>query len=265
MSDRSWTTPDPALAQRLKDLGAFVSLPPTPDIASAVVARLGARSSAASLQQPLARPRPRIGWAFALAIVALLVIVAVAIAFAALIGGVHLLRVHGSPPPLPSAVVSARAFGAPSSLEAARDALGFDLRLPTIDGLESPDHVYLAPDRPTGGSTALVYLDRPDYPADASGIGLVITEFRAHIEPEVFDKLIHGGTRVEPTTVNGLPAYWIAGGRHYLFYRDATGQIVDETVRLVGDTLIWEASGVTLRIEGAPSLEAARRVAGSMR
>jgi hypothetical protein len=41
--------------------------------------------------------------------------------------------------------------------------------------------------------------------------------------------------------------------------------MVDETLRLVGDTLVWEASGLTLRVEGAPSLEAALRVAASLR
>ena len=70
--------------------------------------------------------------------------------------------------------------------------------------------------------------------------------------------------RVERTTVGGAPAYWVAGGEHFFFYRDTNGHLDQETIRLVGDTLIWESNGLTLRIEGAPSLDAARAVAESL-
>ena len=47
-------------------------------------------------------------------------------------------------------------------------------------------------------------------------------------------------------------------------YRDATGPEVQELTRLVGDTLVWERDGVTLRLEGAASLDQALVVAESM-
>ncbi len=50
-----------------------------------------------------------------------------------------------------------------------------------------------------------------------------------------------------------------------MFCRDASGRLVEETMRLVGDTLIWESMGLTLRVEGARSLEVARRIAASLR
>jgi hypothetical protein len=50
-----------------------------------------------------------------------------------------------------------------------------------------------------------------------------------------------------------------------MFYRDASGRVVEETMRLVGDTLIRESMGLTLRGEGARSLEVARRIAASLR
>ena len=105
---------------------------------------------------------------------------------------------------------------------------------------------------------ALVYGDRPGFPADAkSGIGVLITEFRADIGPDSFEKLIQQGVRVEEVTVNGTTGYWVAGGNHYYFYRNADGE--------VGDTLIWEEDGLTLRIEGAPSLAAAQELAAALR
>jgi hypothetical protein len=113
---------------------------------------------------------------------------------------------------------------------------------------------------------ALVYGDRSGFPADAkSGIGVLITEFRADIGPESFEKLIQQGVRVEEVSVNGTTGYWVAGGNHYYFYRNADGEVVDGTLRLVGDTLIWEEDGLTLRIEGAPSLAAAQELAAALR
>ncbi|HYN64560.1 MAG TPA: hypothetical protein VES36_08150, partial [Candidatus Limnocylindrales bacterium] len=57
---------------------------------------------------------------------------------------------------------------------------------------------------------------------------------------------------------------WIEGGEHYFFFRDANGQVLDATIRLVGTTLMWERDGLTVRIEGAPSLPDAVRIAESM-
>jgi hypothetical protein len=56
----------------------------------------------------------------------------------------------------------------------------------------------------------------------------------------------------------------VAGGDHFFFYRDETGRMVDTTLRLAGDTLIWEEAGVTHRVEGAPTLADALRVAESI-
>ena len=64
--------------------------------------------------------------------------------------------------------------------------------------------------------------------------------------------------------VGEADAWWIAGGDHFFFYRDAQGNVVDTTLRLADNTLIWEEAGVTHRVEGAPSLAAAIRVAESL-
>ena len=64
--------------------------------------------------------------------------------------------------------------------------------------------------------------------------------------------------------MSAAAGYWLEGGEHLLIYRDASGLEVPELTRLVGDTLIWEQHGLTLRLEGAPSLEDALRVAESI-
>lgn len=87
-----------------------------------------------------------------------------------------------------------------------------------------------------------------------------MTQFRADIGPEVFEKLVYSGVRVRATQVGDQHAWWVAGGEHFFFYRDPTGHIVDSTIRLAGE----EEAGVTHRVEGAPSLEDAIRVAESL-
>jgi hypothetical protein len=245
------------LEQELDLLRPAVALPPTPDIAEAVIEHLRGTAVAA---------RPRRPWlAFGLAVVALLVFAAAAAAIAWAIGGVRLTFTEATPSPAPSVVAPGRVPGAAVSLAEARSAVDFPILLPELDGLGPPDAVRLDRRRPSGGSVALIYGARPGYPADAAGGGLVITEFRADIGPEVFEKLVHSGVRVDETSVAGGPAYWVSGGAHFFFYRDASGRMVDETMRLVGDTLIWESMGLTLRVEGAQSLEVARRIAASLR
>lgn len=248
-----------SLEDELRALGGWVVLPPTPAIAEAVGQALAGRRGRASAP---------VGFRWlsvVLAVVALLALAAAAVAIAWVMGGVRLTFTDATPSVLPA---SASIRGVPGSravsLAEARGLVGFPIQVPRLAALAAPDRVLVDTQRPTGGSVTLAYAARPGYPAGRDGSGLLITEFRADISPEVFDKLITTGVRVERTTVNALPAFWVAGGNHFFFYRDANGRLDQETIRLVGDTLIWESSGLTLRVEGAPSLDAARAVAGSL-
>jgi hypothetical protein len=209
----------------------------------------------------------RLGRGLAFALIALLIVAAAAVAFGIVIGGLRITFAPGTPPPLPSGIVRERAFGREVDLDAARDRAGFQLVTPGLPALGDPDHVFYN-DFPAGGTVALVWGSRDGYPVDATtGVGVVLTEFKATVERDVWEKMIFGDTAVTVTrtVVNGQPAYWIAGGYHSFFYRDADGRRVDATLRLVGSTLIWLQDGLLLRIEGAPNLEAAAAIARSLR
>jgi hypothetical protein len=66
--------------------------------------------------------------------------------------------------------------------------------------------------------------------------------------------------------VRGATGLWITGARHEFFYRDpATDQIVTRSRRLAGNVLIWEAGGVTYRLEGARTVADARAVARNLK
>ena len=248
---------DNRLDERLLDLGGAIAYPPTPPLAAMVADRL---------RQParrwgLARP---IGRGMALAVAATVLLVGIAAAFGFGVGGLRLTFGPASFSPAPSFLVGP-GLGAPTSLAEARANVEFALRVPGLSGLGDPDLVYLA-DPPAGGAVTLLYGQRAGFPTDPrTGIGLIVTQFRADIGPEIFEKLIDAGVRVTATEVNGGGGWWIAGGDHFFFYRDADGRVVDTTLRLAGDTLIWEEDGVTHRVEGAPSLADAIRVAESLR
>ena len=252
---------DRALEAALADLAGSLQLPPTPQLATAVA--MAIRSEPARRSWSFGRPLRR---GLGLGLVAALLVVGVAAAIGFALGGLRIT--FGGPSPgtaIPEEVVIERAFGDPVRLDQLTGRLAFDPVAPTLDELGAPDHAYVA-EPPSGGSLALIWGDRPGFAADdQSGIGVVLTEFRADIGPETFEKMVSSGVRVEPVTVNGALGYWIEGGEHFFFYRDADGEVVDDTLRLVGTALVWERDGLTLRIEGAPDLAAALRVAESLR
>jgi hypothetical protein len=112
---------------------------------------------------------------------------------------------------------------------------------------------------------ALAWGARPGLPADpASGLGVVVTEFRAEITPGTFTKVLYEGALLQQTSVSGNPAYWIAGGEHFFFFRRPNEQPLEATIRMVGTTLVWEQNGLTLRIEGVRDLAEAIRIGESM-
>ncbi|TMB56853.1 MAG: hypothetical protein E6J47_03940 [Chloroflexi bacterium] len=248
------------LEMRLAELSAFIDVPAAPPLASAVADRLRAE---AGLRPSWRWPLPSVGRGTALAVAATLLLVSAVAAIGIALGGLRLIFNPESLPPLPS-IPNQPGIGQQTTLDAARSSVGFVLRVPTVSALGEPDQVYVM-EPPAGGAVTLVYGARPGYPLQPDRMyGLVLTQFRADIQAENFEKLIMEGVRITHTNVHGLPAYWVAGGEHFFFYRDATGQIVNTTLRLVGDTLIWEEDGVTHRVEGAPSLQAAIAVAESL-
>jgi hypothetical protein len=261
MSDRFTPTGDASLEVALADLSTAIRFPATPELAVAVVAQIHAPSR--SWRARIFPGGRSFGRSLVLGGVAVLLVAGVAGAIGIGIGAIHIRFADGSPLPTPIASVPNRGYGEPTTLAAAEAAVPFTIRVPTDPALGEPDAVYLAA-VPQGGMVTMAWSDRPGYPAAADGVGVVATEFLADIGPETFEKMIMEGTRVEAVTVNGQPGWWVEGGFHAFFYRDADGQMVDTSLRLVGSALIWEEAGLALRVEGAPDLDSAMRVAASL-
>ncbi len=172
--------------------------------------------------------------------------------------------------PLPAIVATpatpgaALALGDPVTLAQAQTQLTHPLLVPSLPELGEPDAVYLQQNVP-GGEVSLLYGVRDGLPKTAQpGVGLLVSEFRGEIEPAFFGKVLPAGTRLEPVVVNGGRGWWIEGAPHLIFYRDASGQVHDEQLRLAGNTLLWEQDGLTLRLESALTKDAALRIAASV-
>ena len=135
----------------------------------------------------------------------------------------------------------------------------------SLAAFATPDAVYLS--QSTAGSfVTFVYAPRADLPpTSVEGVGLLLTQFRGELAPEFVGKMLGPGTTVTELRVGTGRALWIAGAPHVLLYRDAQGNVRDDTLRLAGNTLLWERDGVLLRIESALSQDQAVRIAESVR
>ena len=273
---------DDALEQALRDLGAHVAFPPTPDLASAVSRRIADQSQGGWRGLVARWPATGLaGWAPAglavrrsvvLAILALLLLVGAAIGLGLGLRGLRIIPVSTLPPTSTPSVVpggglgSGLGLGEMSTLETARSAVPFAIRLPTTRGFGTPDAVYVGRE-PGGARVELVYRERAGLPgAGSSGVGLLVTQFRGQTNETLMEKMLGPGTQLELVQVDGLRGYWISGRPHVLLYRrPGSGDIDEVASRLVGNALIWERDGVVYRIEGALARADAIRIAESLR
>jgi hypothetical protein len=249
------------LQAELSDLAAAVAFPPTPDLTSGVAARLRA---------PRVVPFQR-SFRRSLLLAALLALLVVGAAFA-LRYGLELLSIERGP--VPSAVPTAShspgdlgaglELGERLSLDEILDEADFVVRVP--DALGLPDAVYLG--RALRGQVAFVYAPRADLPASEllGGAGLLITQNQGRADEGLAHKIVStSDATVRQVVVDGAPGLWISGAPHIFWYLAPDGEFIDQSGRLVGDTLAWERDGVLYRIEGAISLERAMAIAISMR
>lgn len=156
-----------------------------------------------------------------------------------------------TPLPEPARLISVDRLAGETTLDAARSRLDFPILLPILPAdLGPPDHVFIQ-DR--GHMLILVWMDQKDpekvrLSLHEIGPGSVLIN---KYEPRV----------LEQTSVNGAPAAWVEGP----YVLEMTGGDLDMRRLVEGSTLIWEADGITYRIESDLTLEEAMRIAESLR
>ena len=177
------------------------------------------------------------------------------------IPGVQIYQVPQSPTARPNA--SAPTFAGQrvaTAAEASRIA-GFTVRTPAALGEPSAIYVETAPVRVT-----IVYASVKGIPVSAqAGVSAIVVEFKGTIETQIMAKAIGPGTSLDAVPLGSGVAYYLSGQPHQFFFRDPAGNLQPETLRLAGNTLLWEQDGYTYRLEAQVSRDEAVRIASSFR
>lgn len=241
---------DAELEAALRDIGARLRAPEGAHLASRVRARIAERPGP-----------PRRPWLVALAPAALTVLVIGAGATAA-----EVIRLRG-----------VDVFRVPAVSAPARQPLDVGDRVPldaaraAAQPLVSSDPVFARPDEvylrrgPAGEQVYYAYHPRSGLPAGPTGYGALVGQFVASLDASLIGKGVGPGTKVENVVVGGAPGIWIEGEAHFFFYRDARGDIHQESLRLAGNTLLWEHGGRLVRLEAQVSRARALEIATSFR
>jgi hypothetical protein len=232
------------LEVQLRDLATGIAFPETPDVASAVRARLQAPRRWRPSRRSLAI-------ALAVVVVATAGVLAVPSARTAIlewlgIRGVRFEFVDKLPP---RAVTGNLDLGDQTTLAVARRSAAFDVVAPPGD-LGRPLVYFRVP--PAGGMVSFLYGKR-------GSIRLVISEFRGDYRP-FLQKTLSNTTAAVPSTVDGRPAIWLEGP-HVVEYADDTGVFQSDLVRIADRVLLWRHGDLTFRLEGDLTREQAIEIA----
>jgi len=268
---------DEQLGAALVTLGAQLDYP-VPDVTATVVARLSAGPVRGAVPRRLAPRVPRPGILERLlpsrpvrrvAILALALLVLLSGAAVAGRLGVPGLRIifrpHATTPlPSPPPMGTHLFLGHRTTLEQARGQVSFPVEVPHGTHF-GPAEVYVSVE-PTGGRVSLVYRARPGLPAGTfTGVGALITEFKGGVNTVFVKKVIGGGGHVDFVQVRAEPAFWFSGPPHELEFVDEHGRSFTDSVRLAGNTLVWQHGDLTLRLECRCSEQKAVAIASSVR
>ena len=228
------------LERRLAELGGELAYPQTPRFDHAYDLRRAWR--------PRWRP-------LAIALAAVVVIAAGVLAFSpgARSAFLEIFHIRGatveSVETLPKVPVQRFDFGERVRRAEAERRAGFEL----VD-VGKPDAIFVR----RGNVVSLVYgsVEEPR---------LVLTELRGSVWGGFVKKAAGPGTRVEEVDVDGEPGLFVSGHEHYVMFRNANGQINDETTYLAGTVLLWNRGPLLLRLEADVTRQEALDLARSVK
>jgi hypothetical protein len=265
--------PDRELERELRELGALIDYPPTPDVAHAARNLLDEEED--SRPQRFRMVFPKMRWAAVAA--AFVLVVAVPTLSPSLratvsdwfvaediqsaggpavdAGSSERQSEAGAPGSKSgtSPALAPRFLGKRISLREARATMDGALLMPRKLGLGKPDEVYAGG---PSGKEGVVFVYREGLPPlGDTGISLVLTEVPGNLEPAYLRGKTTVGSELETVSVDGGPGYWSAAGR--------IPSAMD--TRLPGPVLLWEQGGVALRLEADVQKEQAVRIAESVR
>jgi len=275
---RTPMSPDGTLEDGLRRLGADLVIPAGSGMEALVRARLVAagRHGRPGRWRGWLAGGPRVGRVAVLA--ASLVLLVAAVAGAATLGLPGLRIVFGpvetpvaasGPAASPGATTprplgDGLGLGSTAPLEGLDAIAGFHVAIPTGPRLGAPARAWWDPTL-GHGQIALVWASGAGVPPiDGSGIGAILTESPGRTDEGFVQKVLGPGSTLEPVTVGGAPGFWISGEPHEFLYLTPDGEVVQDSRRVVGDTLTWWVDGILYRFESGLGRDASIRVATSL-
>ena len=258
--------PDRELERELRELGAIIHYPPTPDVARA--ARNVLEEEANDQPRRFRGAFPAMRWAAVAVFVLVVAVPTLSPGLRATISDWFVAEYNqsatgpavdaGSPERQSEAGAPAtgeskseesqapRFSGERITLREARARMEGALLLPRTPKLGKPDEIYaLGTSRKDG--VVLIYRDGLP-PLGDTGLSLVLTETPGDMEPAYLRGKTTIGSELERVSVNGGPGYWRSAG-----------------YRLPGNVLLWKQGGVALRLQANVQKEQAIRIAESVR
>jgi hypothetical protein len=279
----SGPVPSAALERLLAQTGSAVEYPQLPDLSLAVGRRLreaptpsrwspeAVRSRLRSAIRPVLRP----AWQpVAVALVVLIALLSGTLVLSpgarrAVAGwlGLRGVRIEVTPSPSASPLPLGNNLnlGEQVTLAQAKGRVPFRILIPHAPDLGPPDAVYLR----TGNfaeQVTMLWRAGPGLPRAAhTGVGLLLTQFRATMDVDLIKKVTSEATTLEGVRVNGGQGFWIAGAPYQILLVNSDGGIVPDSIRLAGNVLLWEQGDLTLRIEADLAKERALGIAATVR
>jgi hypothetical protein len=175
--------------------------------------------------------------------------------------GVQIYQVPQTPTARPTAPALTFAGQRVATAGEASRVAGFTVRTPAALGEPSAIYVETAPVRVT-----IVYASVKGIPlSPQAGVSAIVVEFKGRLDTPIMSKAIGPGTTLDAVPLGSGVAYYLAGQPHQFFFLDPAGNLQPETLRLAGNTLLWQEGGVTYRLEAQVALEEAVRIASSLR
>lgn len=251
-------TPDEVWEKKVREIAGRMQFPPTPDIAGAVRERIEARRGSI-FRRPVTRLAQPVG---VIVLVIVLVVLLVPDLRARAFDWLHVgaVRISEDPPPAAATpfpnllqgydvtpIASILDWDHAITLGKAQDRVDFPI--PTVPDLGPPDHVFYYH---LEESIIILVWEQPDStPISLHLIGSRsrVFKYNAQVETE--------------TDVNGQRALWLTGPHQYeIMPQEGSSAVIQRYIQ--GNVLIWEAGGVTYRLEGDLTLDEARDLAESL-
>lgn len=260
MFDRTVDVNREDLERELGDLRRWVAYPPTPELASAATARLrGERPTDVRLLTGGRRSFAAAAAAIALLLgtAALSETVRDAVADALGIPGIRIELIDDDPTAAPGDATPDLGLGEQLSLSAANAALAVPVIAPEPDRFGLPDAIFLR--RLPDGTDVVSLVFQPDerLPETAeTGVGLLLMQFRTDAGTLAMVKSIARDGIVRGVSIDGAAGFWIEGTTQLT--------IAGSDTRATANVLIWQANGVSYRLESALPMEQTIAIAERM-